>query len=105
MVKLNMKGEKEMSDIWDFFTVIFTFFGLIMGVVSISAIIYCISGCAEKDELRKQQIHDCYIQEPKTKECEYILWKEELRASKNKNSDDDFVTGMLLGQAMSGGLK
>ena len=59
-----------------------------------------IKSCVDEE----QQIHDCYIQEPKTKECEYILWKEELRA-KNKNQDDDFVTGMLLGQAMSGGLK
>lgn len=57
--------------------------------------------CVDEGIKEEQQIHDCYIQEPKTKECEYILWKEELRASQ----DDDFVTGMLLGQAMSGGLK
>lgn len=62
-------------------------------------------GCVDEYIKEEQQIHDCYIQEPRTKECEYILWKEELRASKNKNQDDDFVTGMLLGQAMSGGLK
>lgn len=74
------------------------YIGLILTALMILAVI---KGCIKEE----QHIHDCYIQEPKTKECEYILWKEELRASKNKNSDDDFVTGMLLGQAMSGGLK
>ena len=67
---------------------------LILTALMLSAVI---KSCVDEE----QQIHDCYIQEPKTKECEYILWKEELRASQ----DDDFVTGMLLGQAMSGGLR
>ena len=75
---------------------------LILTVAMILAVINCFAGNCIDEE---QQIHDCYIQEPKTKECEYILWKEELKALKNKNQDDDFVTGMLLGQAMSGGLK
>lgn len=74
------------------------YLGLILTALMILAVI---KGCVDEE----QQIHDCYIQEPKTKECEYILWKEELRASKNKNQDDDFVTGMLLGQAMNGGVK
>lgn len=74
------------------------YLGLILTALMILGVI---KSCVDEE----QQIHDCYIQEPKTKECEYILWKEELRASKNKNQDDDFVTGMLLGQAMSGGLK
>ena len=69
------------------------YLGLILTALMILAVI---KGCIKEE----QQIHDCYIQEPKTKECEYILWREE-----NKNQDDDFVTGMLLGQAMSGGLK
>ena len=74
------------------------YLGLILTALMILGVI---KGCIKEE----QQIHDCYIQEPKTKECEYILWKEELKASKNKNQDDDFVTGMLLGQAMSIGLK
>lgn len=79
------------------------YIGLILIALMILAvmILAVIKGCIKGE----QQIHDCYIQEPKTKECEYILWKEELRASKNKNQDDDFVTGMFLGQAMSGGFK
>lgn len=75
---------------------------LILTAAIIVAIINC---CVDEYIKEEKQIHDCYIQESKTKECEYILWKEELRASKNKNQDDDFVTGMLLGQAMSGGLR
>ena len=56
------------------------------------------------DDMNKQNkiIHDCYIQEPRTKECQYIIWRTELNASRNKE-DKDFVTGMLLGQAMMGG--
>lgn len=56
------------------------------------------------DDMNKQNkmIHDCYMQEPRTKECQYIIWRTELNASKNKE-DENFVTGMLLGQAMMGG--
>ena len=74
------------------------YLGLILMALMILA---AIKGCVDECIKEEQQIHDCYIQEPKTKECEYILWKEKLRASQ----DDDFVTGMLLGQAMSGGLR
>lgn len=69
---------------------------ILLGILAILILLAAIKSCVDEE----QQIHDCYIQEPKTKECEYILWKEE-----NKNQDDDFVTGMLLGQAMSGGLR
>lgn len=55
----------------------------------------------DKEKLRKTRNAQNKRYFSKTKECEYIIWKEELRASQ----DDDFVTGMLLGQAMSGGLK
>lgn len=74
---------------------------ILMALMISGAIKSCVDECIKSE----QQIHDCYIQEPKTKECEYILWKEELRASKNKNQDDDFVAGMLLGQAMRGGVR
>lgn len=77
------------------------YLGLILTALMILAVI---KGCVDECIKGEQQIHDCYMQEPKTKECKYILWKEELRA-KNKNQDDDFVTGMLFGQAMSLGLK
>ncbi len=67
--------------------------GILLGILAAlmlsAAIKYCVDECIKEE----QQIHDCYIQEPKTKECEYILWKKELRAYQ----DDDFVTGMLLG--------
>lgn len=75
--------------------------GILLGILAASMLSAVIKSCVDEYVKEEQQIHDCYIQEPKTKECEYILWKEELRASR----DDDFVTGMLLGQAMSGGLK
>lgn len=74
--------------------------GILLLILTALMILAVIKGCVDECIKKEQQIHDCYIQEPKTKECEYILWKEE-----NKNQDDDFVTGMLLGQAMSGGLR
>lgn len=80
------------------------FWGILLLISAALMMLAVIKDCVDDSIKKEQQIHDCYIQEPKTKECEYILWKEELRASKNKNQDDDFVTGMLLGQAMSGGL-
>ena len=47
------------------------YLGLILTALMILGVI---KSCVDEE----QQIHDCYIQEPKTKECEYILWKEEL---------------------------
>lgn len=77
---------------------------ILLGILAVLMLLAVIKCCVDEGIKSEQQIHDCYIQEPKTKECEYILWKEELRA-KNKNQDDDFVIGMLLGHAMSRGLK
>ncbi len=90
-----------MSDLWDFLTAILFCSGVIIFVFLIGIFIYCISGCAEKDELRQQQIHDCFVQEPRTKECEYILWQEELKAAKRNNSNSgSLATGLALGTVM-----
>jgi hypothetical protein len=76
--------------------------GLLLPCLTIFILFIPVTSCV--DEMNKQNkiIHDCYIQEPRTKECQYIIWRTELNASKNKE-DENFVTGMLLGQAMMGG--
>lgn len=56
--------------------------GILLLILTALIISASIKGCVDEYVKEEQQIHDCYIQEPKTKECEYILWKEELRASK-----------------------
>lgn len=95
-----------MDDFWDFVGAFFSCVGLIVLMLIISAFIYAVSGCAEKDMLKKQQIHECFIQEPRTKECEYILWQEELKAGKKSNSNSSsLATGMLIGTVAAGGIR
>lgn len=84
----------------------FTVIGLIALTLIISAFIYSVSGCAEADMLKKQQIHECFIQEPRTKECEYILWQEELKAGKKSNSNSgSLATGILIGTVAASGMR
>ena len=95
-----------MDDFWDFVGVFFACVGLIALMLIIGIFIYVISGCAKKDMLKEQQIHECFIQEPRTKECEYILWQEELKAGKKSNSNSgSLATGMLIGTVAAGGIR
>lgn len=95
-----------MDDFWDFVGALFAYIGLIVLILIICAFIYSVSGCAEADMLKKQQIHECFIQEPRTKECEYILWQEELKAGKKSNSNSgSLAAGMLIGTVAAGGIR
>lgn len=46
--------------------------------------VFCIPSCIEQEKRYQQQIKECFMQEPRTKECEYILWKYELKQNKPK---------------------
>lgn len=48
--------------------------------------IFCIPSCIEQDKRERQQIKECFMQEPRTKECEYILWNYELKQNTPKNN-------------------
>lgn len=95
-----------MDDFWDFVGALFAYIGLILILIFFAGFIYCISGCADEDMRKKEQIHECFIQEPRTKECEYILWQEELKAGKKSNSNSgSLATGMIIGTVAAGGIR
>lgn len=51
-------------------------FGCIIG-----CIYFAITSCKEHLNI----VEECFMQDVKSKECQYILWKEELRAGKTTN--------------------
>ena len=89
-----------MSDFIDFIKFIASaMLCLIMAILCIIFIIsflYVVSGAAEADKKKEQELHDCFIQEPRTKECEYIIWKE----VKKDSSSDNLATGVIIGTTM-----
>lgn len=67
--------KKMIEDIFDFFmTKIMPciFMILVIGFICL------IPSCIKYDVKRTNQVKECFMQDVKTKECEYILWKEEL---------------------------
>ena len=91
----------------EIFKLIFAVLSVLLCVIIIGALIYCITGGAEKDRQEKQEIHDCFIQEPRTKECEYILWQYELKNTKreSQNTNNNVTTGVIMGAAMAGAMR
>lgn len=91
----------------EMFKLIFTILSVFLCVFVIGAFIYYITGGAEKDRQEKQEIHDCFVQEPRTKECEYILWQYELKNTKkeSQNINHNVTTGVIVGAAMSGAMR
>lgn len=49
-------------------------------------IICCIPSCIKRDIEQENQVKECFMQDVKTKECEYILWKYELKKKEPKHS-------------------
>ena len=93
-----------MSDFIDFIKFIASaLLFLIMAILCIIFIIsflYVVSGAAESDKKKEQELHDCFIQEPRTKECEYIIWKEEQKNIKKDSSSNNLATGVIIGTTM-----
>lgn len=69
-------------------------------ITFILGIIFIIIFLAEADKKKEQELHDCFIQEPRTKECEYIIWKEEQKNIKKDSSSDNLATGVIIGTTM-----
>lgn len=72
----------------------------ILCIIFIISFLYVVSGAAEADKKKEQELHDCFIQEPRTKECEYIIWKEEQKNIKKDSSSDNLATGLIIGTTM-----
>lgn len=59
---------------------------LIVGFVGLCVVgLFCIPSCIKEDKARQEQIKECFMQEPRTKECEYLLWQYELKKKEPKN--------------------
>lgn len=54
-------------------------FGLLFIVV---AGILAIPSCIKEEQEEKQRVEACFMQEPRTKECEFVLWQHELKMKK-----------------------
>ena len=58
----------------------------IVGFVGLCVVgLFCIPSCIMKDRAEQEQIKECFMQEPRTKECEYILWRYELKEKEPKH--------------------
>lgn len=66
-----------MSD-WFFEYVLPTFFTAIVVLILVGLPVACVND-ARQEQIRKE----CFMQDVKTKECEYILWKYENRTKSN----------------------
>ena len=70
---------------------------LTVGIVLLCVVgVFCIPSCIKKDAEEKKQIEECFMQEPRTKECEFILWKHELKMSKPRNTHSTMVMPMVI---------
>lgn len=65
---------------WFFEYVLPTFFTAILVLVLVGLPVACVN-----EGKQEQVIKECFMQDVKTKECEYILWKYENRTKSNTN--------------------
>lgn len=94
------------DDFFDFIKFLFIFLLGILFILLIFVSLYYFSGCYAADKAKEKEVKECFMQEPKTKECEYILWKYELdKTKKQNNNSSNFTNGMILGTVMAGGMR
>lgn len=66
-----------------------TIFGLVFFIFVVGGVlyfIYCAIGGCEADRRKEEALQECFMQEPRTKDCEYMIWKYEIEHAKPKNS-------------------
>jgi hypothetical protein len=51
---------------------------MILGIIAIPL-------CIKQEAQEKQRIESCFMQEPRTKECEFALWQHELEMIKSES--------------------
>ena len=75
-----------MQTLWKGKEMIDWFFEYVLPVLFVGLIVFLLAciPLAYKNDVKQEQIRkDCFMQEVKTKECEYILWKYENRTKSN----------------------
>lgn len=66
----------------------FIMFKILMPVFVFGILIFVVCGiiaipsCIKKEQEEKQRVEACFMQEPRTKECEFVLWQHELKMKK-----------------------
>lgn len=95
-----LKGFKMIEDVMIFIVekIITPFFiiTIILFICFCVLGIFFIPSCIEQDKRERQQIKECFMQEPRTKECEYILWNYELKRNTPKNNTRVMPTPMVI---------
>lgn len=72
-----------MDDILEFIMLKILFPVLVFGLLFILiAGILSIPSCIKEEQEEKQRVETCFMQEPRTKECEFVLWQHELKMKK-----------------------
>ncbi len=59
--------------------------GICVGIIFIGFIIGSVYNLTTSCKEHQAQIKECFMQDVKSKECQYILWQEELRNRKTTN--------------------
>lgn len=61
-------------------------------VILVGFVLMCIVGvfmipsCIKHDKEQERQIEECYMQKPRTEECEFLLWKYELKQKQPRHT-------------------
>lgn len=64
-----------------------------------------VKSCSHEMQEREQALHECFMQDDRTKECEYIIWQEEQRNIRQGCSQGKLATGVLIGATMSNSMR
>lgn len=73
-----------------------------MCVLMVGVVLFCIMGvlcipsCIKQDIEEKNKIEECFMQEPRTKECEFTLWKYELKMGNPKKTRSTTFVPMVI---------
>ena len=60
---------------------------IVVGLIAFCIIgVFFIPSCIKHDQEVQKKIEECFMQEPRTKECEYILWQYELKKKEPKHN-------------------
>lgn len=72
-----------MDDIIEFILLKILFPIFVFGIlIFVIGGIFTIPSCIKEEQEEKQRVEACFMQEPRTKECEFVLWQHELNMKK-----------------------
>lgn len=80
-------------------------FGLL--VMLMCGMLFVAICCPFVESERDAELKKCYLQEPKTDDCRFMLWKYEVghQASKENANSNALAQGIATGVVISGGMR